>query len=95
MTVQELWYNNTFYTIEKDHLIPENFHALVEYGLLASKKDPFDPMEKALDVLGHKIDGEHIHNFPLIEEYPLTKELLALSHAWQKPESEEILVASK
>jgi P-type Ca2+ transporter type 2C len=28
--------------------IPEDFHILVEYGVLASQTDPFDPMEKAI-----------------------------------------------
>ena len=95
MTVQKLCYHGNFYDIQKDKEIPEEFHELVEYGLLASKKDPFDPMEKALDVLGHKIDSVHIHNFPLIEEYPLTKDLLALSHVWKKNTTEEFIVASK
>jgi len=32
--------------------LPESSHELVEFGILASKKDPFDPMEKALQDLG-------------------------------------------
>ena len=28
--------------------LPEHFHELLEFGILASKKEPFDPMEKAL-----------------------------------------------
>ncbi|MEI8102912.1 MAG: hypothetical protein WCG61_05220, partial [Chlorobium sp.] len=27
---------------------PENFHNLLEFALLATKLDPFDPMEKAI-----------------------------------------------
>jgi len=32
--------------------MPEHFHALVEFGLLASARDPSDPMEKAFHDLG-------------------------------------------
>jgi len=33
---------------QKLSALPENFHALLEYGILASQKDPFDPIEKGL-----------------------------------------------
>ena len=51
MTVKKLYTNDTFYDIKDKEAIPETFHNLVEYGILASKKDPFDPMEKALEKL--------------------------------------------
>lgn len=95
MTVQKLFVNGKFLTIQKKKNIPETFHELIEYGILASKKDPFDPMEKALDVLWHKVDSVHIHNYPLIEEYPITKDMLALSHVWQTSKSSDYLIASK
>ena len=43
--------------------IPEEFHSLVEFGLLASARDPFDPMEKAFHDLGQKqlAETEHLH----------------------------------
>ncbi len=78
--------------------LPEGFHALMEFGILASKKDPFDPMEKALRELGarHLARTEHLHdNWSLIREYPLSPELLALSHVWQAPDGQETLIASK
>jgi Ca2+-transporting ATPase len=68
--------------------LPEAFHALVEYGILASQKDPFDPMEIAFHELGKKklAGTEHLHaNWILEREYPLSPELLALSHVWRAP----------
>jgi len=78
--------------------LPEDFHRLAEFGILASKKDPFDPMEKALRELGASrlASTEHLHdNWSLVREYPLSPELLALSHVWQSPEGTGLMVAAK
>ncbi len=78
--------------------LPEEFHRLVEFGILASKKDPFDPMEKALRELGtkHLARTEHLHeNWSLVQEYPLSPELLALSHVWRSPDGRAVMIASK
>lgn len=48
MTVKRLYTEGRFFDIKDGEEIPETFHKLIEYGILASKKDPFDPMEKAL-----------------------------------------------
>jgi len=41
-------------------------------------------MEKALRELGSAAlyNTEHLHNWPLVEEYPLSREIMALSHVW-------------
>jgi Ca2+-transporting ATPase len=65
--------------------LPEAFHELLEYGILASQQDPFDPMEKAIHEVGAgKLNNtEHIHaSWTLAQQYPLSRNLLALSHAW-------------
>lgn len=49
MTVKTLYTQGQFLDIKDGEAIPEIFHTLIEYGILASKKDPFDPMEKALE----------------------------------------------
>jgi Ca2+-transporting ATPase len=51
MTVRKLYVQGKFLDIVDNQEISEEFHILIEYGLLASKKDPFDPMEKALERL--------------------------------------------
>ncbi|MDD5457157.1 MAG: cation-translocating P-type ATPase [Candidatus Margulisbacteria bacterium] len=78
--------------------LPEAYHELIEYGILASKKDPFDPMEKALNELGTITlqTTEHLHaDWPLIQEYPLSHELLALSHAWKIKDKQTYIIAAK
>ncbi|HZD43723.1 MAG TPA: cation-translocating P-type ATPase, partial [Methanomicrobiales archaeon] len=78
--------------------IPESCHELVEYAILASKPDPFDPMEIALHTLGREyLSGtEHLHaNWTLLEEYPLSRELLAMSNVWRSPDGRDYIIAAK
>ena len=67
--------------------MPEAFHDLVEFGLLASAPDPFDPMEKAFHDLGasNLAETEHLHgpDWTLVHAYGLRPDLLAMSHVWQ------------
>ncbi|MDP4983856.1 cation-translocating P-type ATPase [Pseudoalteromonas tunicata] len=76
----------------------EKFHETLEFSMLSSHRDPFDAMEKAilhvgLDVLA---GSEHLHNtWTLIEDYPLTPELLAMSRVWQSPDSADFVIAAK
>ena len=78
--------------------LPEAFHETVEFAILASQRDPFDPMERALRQLGdlHLARTEHIHdNWRLVREYPLSPGLLALSHVWESPDRAEYVIAAK
>ncbi|MCX5685329.1 MAG: cation-translocating P-type ATPase, partial [Planctomycetota bacterium] len=78
--------------------LPERFHEILEFGILASKRDPFDPMDKALKQLGLKylVQTEHLHeNWSLVHEYPLSPELLALSHVWKSPDGTDFVIAAK
>lgn len=95
MTVKKLYTENIFFDVNEGEKIPKKFHTLIEYAILASQKTPFDPMEKSLINLWPHIDSESIHDFTLIQEYPLTKELLALSHIWKDKKKWYLTVASK
>ena len=78
--------------------LPEAFHELVEFGILSSETEPFDPMEKAIHKFGARYlaDTEHLHrDWELAHEYSLSPELLALSHVWQARDREEYVVATK
>ncbi|WP_306601108.1 cation-translocating P-type ATPase [Geothrix sp. 21YS21S-2] len=66
-------------------VLPEPAHELMEYAILASKRDPFDPMERALHAAGKRwlMETEHLHpDWSLAKEYPLAPDLLAVTHAW-------------
>jgi Ca2+-transporting ATPase len=78
--------------------VPDACHELAEFAILASKKDPFDPMERALLQL---VDGEfgrteHVHaSWSLVQEYPLCPTLLAMSNVWQSQGGGEFVIAAK
>ena len=78
--------------------LPERFHEILEFGILASQSDPFDPLEKALKELGErKLSGtEHLHkNWTLVKDYPLSRALMAMSHVWQSPDGQDLVIAAK
>ena len=82
--------------------LPENFaetfHETLEFAMLSSQRDPFDPMEQAIQHTGHAAlaGTEHIHDsWTLVEEYPLSRELLAMSRVWQSPDRENYVIAAK
>ena len=77
---------------------PEAFHETLEFSMLSSHRDPFDPMEKAIQATGQAAlaGTEHLHaTWKLIEEYPLSPELLAMSRVWQSPDLAEYVIAAK
>jgi Ca2+-transporting ATPase len=67
--------------------LPEAFHELAEFGLLASERDPFDPMDKAFVALGaERLPPARRHaDWTLARDYGLSPELLAMTHVWQPP----------
>ena len=78
--------------------VPEAFHALVEYAILASMAEPYDPMEQAFHRLGQQMldQTKHLHkDWTLLREYGLTPELRAMAHVWQATQGEAHVVAAK
>jgi Ca2+-transporting ATPase len=78
--------------------IPEGLHLLLEHAVLASARDPFDPMERALHETGQRVLGKTDHLRPdwsLVRAYPLGPELAAVSQAWQSGQSADVIIASK
>ena len=97
MTVRELVADRQTHALN-DHALPEAFHTIAEFSVLASPVDPFDPMDKAFKALGEKYlaDTGHLHaNWELVREYPLSEKLLALSHVWRSPDGSRYVVAAK
>lgn len=100
MKLTSLFSRGAFYEVSEyaSTDLPEKFHELLEFSLLASQSDPFDPIEKEI----HKFSSlylqgsDHIHkNWQLVKEYPLSKNILALSHVWKSPSLRDYVIASK
>jgi Ca2+-transporting ATPase len=78
--------------------MPETFHDLVRYAVLASETSSFDPMEKAIVALAQKTQPgtlDALQSWRLAKEYPLSQEILAHTHVWQAPAYERFVVACK
>lgn len=99
MSLEKMFCEEDFFDISKEtKKLPEKFHTLLEFGLLASQKEPYDPIEKAIksSLDKHLSDTEHVHhNWNLVLEYPLSKELLALSHVWSSSSEKRYVIAAK
>ena len=78
--------------------LPEHYHELLEYAVLASEVDPHDPMEQAFHRFAgtHLADTEHLHpEWSLVREYELSPLLLAMSHLWHDGSAPHHVVAAK
>ncbi|MFZ3123724.1 MAG: HAD-IC family P-type ATPase, partial [Acidovorax sp.] len=78
--------------------LPEHFHLLTEFAMLATPGDPFDPMEKAIQQFGHQwLQGtEHVHDGREPEfEYALSGEILAMTRVFVSDEPDMHLLATK
>jgi Ca2+-transporting ATPase len=78
--------------------LPEPFHALLEFAMLASAADSPEPMDQAIERLGRRVlaGTEHLHpTWELAQEYGLTPALRAVSHAWVADECGAAAVAAK
>jgi Ca2+-transporting ATPase len=99
MTVTRLSVGKETLDVEgKQMSVPEAFHQILEYSILASPANPFDSMEKAMKELGGRTlaNTEHIHkDWELVREYPLSENLLAMSHVWRSPEGHHYVIAAK
>src|SRR5665648_427725 len=98
MTVTSLYNGKDHLTVAKTNELNSEFHEIIEYGILSSQTNPFDPMEKAITSMGdlYLRGTEHIHkNWEMIKEYPLSKELLAMSRVFSFKDTQEKIIATK
>ncbi|MEJ5210340.1 MAG: HAD-IC family P-type ATPase, partial [Burkholderiales bacterium] len=99
MQVAELWTpaGSLDLTPHRDTL-PEPFHALVEFAILASEEDPFDPMDQAFHALGERFlkGTAHLHrDWRLVHDYGLNPQLRTMAHVWHARSGEALVVAVK
>jgi len=78
--------------------VSEPLLALIDAAVLASKPEPFDPMERALHVAIRQVGPQRpaaVAQKSLVREYPLTPDLLAVTHVWEVPGEPALVIASK
>lgn len=97
MAVAELAVGDAHFEATASEL-PERFHTLVEFAVLATPADPFDPMEKAIQAFGReRLDGtEHLHADRTPEfQYDLAPDILAMTLVFSSADPEVHLLATK
>ncbi|MCU6435806.1 cation-translocating P-type ATPase [Undibacterium sp. Jales W-56] len=100
MEVVQLWSEKSFYDGKAPAApaLQDELHSLLEYAVLASHRQAFDPMESAIGKAGVHLlaSTEHLHSdWVLIDDYPLSRKMLAMSRVWQSTDRSEYLVAAK
>ncbi|VTU31026.1 Calcium-transporting ATPase [Variovorax sp. PBL-H6] len=100
MSIRRLWSEAAVY----DRLqmaggaLQEELHGVLEYAVLASHRRTFDPMEAAIVAAGRDLlaGTEHLHaEWTLVDDYPLSPGMLAMSRVWQSPDQRDRLIAAK
>ena len=98
MQVAELTVDGMTFTDAGAHELAEHFHRLVEFAVLATPPDPFDPMEKAIHgfALRWLAGTEHIHAELRPEtEYGLSPDILAMTRVYPSSSPRRHLLATK
>lgn len=100
MAVRRMWLDNAAYDSRKnlDQPLADALHESLEFAVLASHRRAFDPMEVAIIESGQRLlaNTEHLHSdCTLVEDYPLSPEMLAMSRVWRSPDQRELLIAAK
>jgi Ca2+-transporting ATPase len=100
MSVRRLWNASAGHDTAKagSQVLDEQLHDVLEFAVLASHRRAFDPMETAIGDAGRRLlaDTGHLHaDWTLIDDYPLSREMLAMSRVWQSPDRHERMIAAK
>jgi Ca2+-transporting ATPase len=98
MTIAAMRAGNDYWRQANKEPLDSKFATLLEYGILASAREPFDPMEKAF----HALAAERLprdrppHNDRTLKwEYGLRPDLLAVTHVYDQLGSPELIIAAK
>ena len=100
MSVKKLLANGQFQELDAsvESRLGGDFSEVLEFGVLASQREGFDPMDFALQQAGkqHLSTTIQLHEaWKLVREYPLSPKLLAVTRVWDSPAQDGRIVAVK
>jgi Ca2+-transporting ATPase len=100
MTVRRIWSEVASYDTARAESTPlvEELHGVLEFAVLASHRRAFDPMETAIAAAGQcwLAGTEHLHDqWLLVNDFPLSSEMMAMSRVWQSPDRCARMIAAK
>ena len=100
MSVKKLYSAGQFQELDalRENSLHKSLAELLEFGVLASQREGFDPMDLALRQAGkaHLNPTKQLHElWRLVREYPLSPQLLAVTRVWDSTEQKGRSVAVK
>jgi len=96
MEVDYLYANNRSQKIDSRSDVADEFAEVIQYAALASQQNPFDPMERAINILSDSLNELAIENdWQFIKEYPLTSELLVITRVYHSNKDNKYFIAAK
>ena len=99
MQVVRLWAGGQQRPVQaSDTELPEQYHELLEYALLACDINPFDPTDTACRSTAERFVSGTEHEHPewvLLQQYGTTPGLMMVSHVWNNLHPDHHIVACK
>jgi Ca2+-transporting ATPase len=98
MSIAELTIGSQTFIPGSENAPSQKFLELLETGILASERHPFDPMDLAFHDLGQKLlaDTRLLHpEWKLARQYGLSADLLTMSQVWKCADAPGHTVAAK
>jgi Ca2+-transporting ATPase len=98
MAVAELAIDGESFRAEDATTLPEAFHGVVEFAMLATPADPFDPMEQAIQAFGQRwlAGTEHLHaDADPAACYELSPEIVAMTRVYPQADPSRFQLATK
>lgn len=93
MVLAKIFYQDRYF--EMDHFQDNDLKEILRFGVLASQKNPFDPMEKAFLGAGEKyLTSEDIYaDLVLKKEYPLEEKSMSVLQAYEYKNGKTLVAA--
>ncbi|MBI3009865.1 MAG: cation-translocating P-type ATPase [Candidatus Omnitrophica bacterium] len=96
MSVQQLAGKRSLWNLDDPQPPAEEILAVAEHGILATRRDPFDPTDKAVIQLQQRVPGLSSYpNLKLEREYALSSRRLVMAQAWRFPEKNQVRIVAK
>lgn len=98
ISVDDIWKDPSELDLNNDASANIRYLEVLKYSLLASKRAPFDPMEKAIVETGEKLIKDNTFiwdDLKLVREIPMSKDVLAVTQIWGKVGSDGFIIATK
>lgn len=85
---------------DADRTMASSFRRLAHFSILATPREPFDPMDMALLKLGEKhlnpSEEGHVRDWKIVQTFGIRPEFLAMTHVWDTSNGrDELVIAAK